>query len=77
MTQFAGLILAENIDIPCDLKLTLFAGGGDQDKEFAPHLTVQPIPLLAGVRSASQQVDVTKRTNPDHDCSSGHNPKKP
>ena len=52
VTQFAGLILAEKIDIPCDLKLTLFAGGGDQDKQFAPHLTVHPIPLLAGVSSA-------------------------
>ena len=51
VTQFAGLILAEKIDIPCDLKLTLFAGGGDQDKQFAPHLTVYPIPLLAGVSS--------------------------
>ncbi len=52
MTQFAGLILAEKIDIPCDLKLTLFAGGGDQDKEWAPHLGVVPIPLLAGVRTS-------------------------
>ena len=51
VTQFAGLILAERIDIPCDLKLTLFAGGGDQDKEWAPHLGVVPIPLLAGVRN--------------------------
>ena len=49
VTQFAGLILAERIDVPCDLKLTLFAGGGDQDREWAPQLGVVPIPLLAGV----------------------------
>ena len=49
VTQFAGLILAEKVDVPCDMKLTLFAGGGDQDREWAAHLNVLPIPLLAGV----------------------------
>ena len=60
VTQFAGLILAENIDIPCDLKLTLFAGGGDQDKEVAPHLNVLPIPLLAGVRKCLDRAVISK-----------------
>ena len=39
----------EQLHIPCDLKLTLFIGGGVEDGAQAPHLTFIPIPLLSKV----------------------------
>ena len=50
VSHIAGLIKAEKIDVPCDVKLTLFIGEGDHDTDFAPHLKVVPIPLLGSVR---------------------------
>ena len=50
VSHVAGLIREERLDIPCDLKLTLFVGEGDQDVDQAPHMNVVPIPLLGLVR---------------------------
>ncbi len=50
VSNVAGLIREEKLDIPCDLKLTLFVGEGDQDVDQAPHMNVVPIPLLGLVR---------------------------
>ena len=50
VSHIAGLIKAEKIDIPCDLKLTLFIAEGEQDVNHAPHVRVVPIPLLGSVR---------------------------
>lgn len=49
IVQFAGLIRVERIHIPCDLKLTLFIGGGIEDNAHAPHLQFVPMPLLSKV----------------------------
>ena len=49
VVQFAGLIRVEQIHIPCDLKLTLFIGGGIEDNAQAPHLRFVPMPLLSKV----------------------------
>lgn len=50
VVHFAGLLAKEQVDIPCDLKLTLFMGGGPEDALWAPHITYVPIPLLLKVR---------------------------
>ena len=47
--QFAGLLAAERPGVPCDLKLTMFVGGGPEDGAYAPHVTFVPIPLLSKV----------------------------
>ena len=47
VVQFAGLIRVERIHVPCDLKLTLFIGGGIEDNAQAPHLRLLPMPLLS------------------------------
>jgi hypothetical protein len=47
--QFAGVMSKEGVSIPCDLKLTIFVGGGPDDRPFAPHVTFVPIPLLSKV----------------------------
>ncbi len=47
--QFAGLLAAERPGVPCDLKLTMFVGGGPEDSAYAPHVTFVPIPLLSKV----------------------------
>ena len=49
VVQFAGLIREEQLAIPCDLKLTLFVGGGTEDLQQAPQLSLLPIPLLLKV----------------------------
>lgn len=50
VVHFAGLIAKEQVAIPCDLKLTLFIGGGPEDNVWAPHVNYVPIPLLLKVR---------------------------
>jgi hypothetical protein len=50
VVHFAGLLAKEQVAIPCDLKLTLFVGGGPEDSLWAPHVTYVPIPLLLKVR---------------------------
>ena len=54
VVHFAGLLAKEQIVIPCDLKLTLFVGGGPEDSLWAPHVTYVPIPLLLKVRPGCQ-----------------------
>ena len=54
VSHIAGLIKAERIDIPCDLKLTLFIAEGEQDTVHAPHLRIVPIPLLSSARATSR-----------------------
>lgn len=50
MVHFAGLLAKEQVAIPCDLKLTLFLGGGPDDAAWAPHVSYIPIPLLLKVK---------------------------
>ena len=40
----------QQLAVPCDLKLTMFVGGGVEDGAQAPHLSFVPIPLLSKVR---------------------------
>lgn len=54
VVHFAGLLAKEAIEVPCDLKLTLFVGGGLEDQPWAPHVNYIPIPLLLKVRSQSK-----------------------
>ena len=49
VSHIAGLIRAEKIDIPCDLKLTLFVAEGEQDIDQVPHVKIVPIPLFGSV----------------------------
>ena len=52
----------EQLRVPCDIKLTLFIGGGIEDGAQAPHLTFIPIPLLSKVHpqdARCQTVDGT------------------
>lgn len=53
--QFAGLMSKEGVSIPCDLKLTIFVGGGPDDRPFAPHVTFVPIPLLSKLLTPSRR----------------------
>jgi hypothetical protein len=39
----------QQLAVPCDLKLTMFIGGGVEDGAQAPHLSFVPIPLLSKV----------------------------
>jgi len=50
VVHFAGLLEKERIAVPCDLKLTLFVGGGPDDAAWAPHVKYLPIPLLLKAR---------------------------
>lgn len=53
--QFAGLLAKEGVAVPCDLKLTIFVGGGPDDEVFAPHVNFVPIPLLSKLMTPSRR----------------------